>query len=242
MSGDRQAGFTLTELLVTMAIASVVLGGLVYSFLNQHEAYAYNNKRADALEDMAYVIHFMSNDIRASLYSLGRDPAANVAIVNGAGANPETVAVSFKVWNVTRADATKRDRRCYLYRNKTIFFKRNHTGACNAGTSTAGFAPLMENVTHFHVWKDVAGTKPTIGGIAPADAPPGLPAGKGHDSQGGLVNGIPGYTVMIEVAVDDKRARHGKFVDVLGNNVRGTSDPRPRIWRYFQAYPGTVVL
>lgn len=238
----EQQGFTLVELLVAMLIALIILGGILYSFVQQNSEYNYQNHRADTVQDLEFGINFITNDFRSSLYSEGADPLANIQIINGTGTNPPTVAVSFKVWDAKdAAHANHRYRRCYLYRNKKLYLHRKHgSAACDSATSLTGFDPVLENITFFRVFKDAPGVLPTLGTIAPTGAPKGLPLGKGFDSTGNLVTGIPGYTILIEAAVD-AGYKKGSFVDVKGVDVRNTADKRKRVWRYIQVRPGTVV-
>ena len=233
-----QQGFTLVEMLVAMLVALVIMAGLVTTFVHQHRIMNYWNRRSDAVDDMAFSVRYIGDDLRSSLYSLGRDPSANVKIVNDTNGN--TVAMSFKAWD-RNGTGNRRVMICYLYRGQSIYVNRNAT-SCSTSTSMTGFSLVMANVTLFRAWKDITGQKPKIGSVTPTDAPAGLPAGKGHDPQGGVVAGIPSYTVLVEVAVDDRRTRHGSRVDVLGRNVDNLADSRPRAWRYVQARPGTTVL
>ena len=247
-AGMSQQGFTLIELLVTMVIAMIILGGLLFSFMQQNSEYNYQNKRVDAYQDMEFGINFMLNDVRNSLRSQGADAAANIAIVNRVGANPSTAGVSFKVWDPAPDPANiNRLRHCYLYQNGQIYFRRDHgTAACNVGASRANFNPILGdgstsgNVTFFRVFLDSPGVLPSLGTVVPSGAPLGLPFMTGRDSQGTVVTNIPGYTILIEIAVD-AGYKNGSFLDVKGVDVRTTADKRKRIWRYVQGYPGTVV-
>lgn len=240
-----QQGFTLVELLVTMLIAMVVLGGLLFSFSQQNSEYNYQNKRMDSSQDLEFGINYIVADIRNSLRSQGADSLANVATVDGLGATPATVALSFRVWDASNSANNYRSRRCYLYRNNTIYLRRAYpvANACNGATSLAGFSPILEDVTFFRVFTDVGGRLPLL--VPPNLAAfPGAPAGlspmTGRDSQNTVVSGIPGYTVLIEMGVP-AGYKKGSFLDVTGVDVRTTSDKRKRIWRYAQGYPGTVV-
>lgn len=237
-----QQGFTLVELLVTMVVVMVVLGGLVFSFSQQNSEYNYQNKRMDSSQDLEFGISFILADIRNSLRSQGADTKANVIIVNGGGINPATAGFSFKVWDAGNAADNYRSRRCYIYSGNKIYLNRayNITNACDSTTSLTGFNPILEGVTFFRVFQDAAGTLPTLGSIKPQGVPPGLSSMTGRDSTNVVVSGIPGYTVLIEMGVD-AGYKKGSFLDVQGVDVRTTSDKRKRIWRYVQGYPGTVV-
>jgi len=240
-----QQGFTLVELLVTMLVVMVVLGGLIFSFSQQNSEYNYQNKRMDSSQDLEFGINYIVADIRNSLRSQGADILANVATVDGLGATPATVALSFKVWDASNSANNYRSRRCYLYRNNIIYLRRAYPVAnvCNGQTSVAvgsGFAPILENVTFFKVFTDTNGVLPSIGAAVPSGAPVGLSPMTGRDSRNTVVSGIPGYTVLIEMGVD-AGYKKGSFLDVTGVDVRATPDRRKRIWRYVQGYPGTVV-
>lgn len=237
-----QQGFTLVELLVTMLVAMVILGGLIFSFSQQNSEYNYQNKRMDASQDLEFGINFILADIRNSLRSQGADALANVAIVNDVVATPATLGLSFKVWDASKSADNYRSRRCYLYRNDTIYLDRVYPVAsvCDGTASLASFKPVMEDVTFFRVFTDTAGVLPLLGGTAPPGAPLGLSSMTGRDSTNVVVSGIPGYTVLIEMGVG-AGYKEGSFLDVKGVDVRTTSDRRKRIWRYVQGYPGTVV-
>jgi len=237
-----QQGFTLVELLVTMLVVMVVLGGLIFSFSQQNSEYNYQNKRMDSSQDLEFGINYIVADIRNSLRSQGADSLANVATVDGIGATPTTVALSFRVWDASNSANNYRSRRCYLYRNNIIYFNRAYPVAnvCNGATPLAGFNPILENVTFFKVFTDTNGVLPSLGAAVPSGAPVGLSPMTGRDSQNTVVSGIPGYTVLIEMGVD-AGYKKGSFLDVTGVDVRTTSDKRKRIWRYAQGYPGTVV-
>jgi len=237
-----QQGFTLVELLITMLVATVVLGGLILSFSQQSSEYNYQNKRMDSSQDLEFGINFIVADIRNSLRSQGADGLANVATVDGLGTTPATVALSFRVWDANNSANNYRSRRCYLYRNDTIYFKRAYSvaNACDGAASLSGFSPILEDVTFFKVFTDTGGALPSLGGAAPSGAPAGLSPMTGRDSQNTVVSGIPGYTVLIEMGVA-AGYKKGSFLDVTGVDVRTTSNKRKRIWRYAQGYPGTVV-
>ena len=66
----RQRGFTLVELLVAMAVFSIVLGAMVAFFSTQNRSYTRNTATADIQQVVRAGIDFMSDNIRMS----GLDP------------------------------------------------------------------------------------------------------------------------------------------------------------------------
>ncbi len=236
-------GFTLIEMLVTMLIAMVVLAAVLLSFTQQNSEYNYQNKRIDAFQDEEFAIKFIMEDIASSLY---RQVAGTDSIViantnmNGPGTDSYTAGVGWQVWDATSAALNHRVTRCYLFRGGSIRLDRDFAGTCDETTSLTSFAPILDNVTFFRVFQDTAGVTPTLGVDTPSGVPPGLPSKSMLDSNGTLVTSIPGYTILIEMAVD-AGYKNGSFQDVMGVDVRTTADKRKRIWRYVQVYPGAVV-
>jgi|GEM_PF-5312781 len=61
---SRSQGFTLVELLVTMAIAMVILAGLYSNFLMQSRVQASQATTVDALEDLRLASQIMASQLR----------------------------------------------------------------------------------------------------------------------------------------------------------------------------------
>lgn len=66
----RQRGFTLVELLVAMAVSSIVLGSMVAFFTVQNRSYTRNTATADIQQVVRAGIDFISDNIRMA----GLDP------------------------------------------------------------------------------------------------------------------------------------------------------------------------
>ncbi len=66
----RQRGFTLVELLVAMAVSSIVLGTIVVFFTLQNRSYTRDTATADLQQVVRAAIDFMSDNIRMA----GLDP------------------------------------------------------------------------------------------------------------------------------------------------------------------------
>jgi len=221
-----EKGFTLIEMMVTMVVALVVLGGLMLNFTQQNSEYKYQGKRIDAVQDLEFTIKFVAEDLRSALISAGTP----IALAD-AGADPfETTAISFFVWDETSAAANKREQRQYLYNpaTKTLRYNRDVTGM-TAAAAAAASSEILTNVTLFKIFNDSTARPAAYTGIPSAQAAIALanPAAN-----------TPGFTILIEVEVD-AGYKNGSFVDVRSNNVGITG--HKRIWRYMQIYPRTSV-
>jgi type IV pilus assembly protein PilW len=64
MARNRQSGFSLVELLVTMAISLLVLAGVVNSFLASKEANRLNDELGFIQENARYALDVLSRDVR----------------------------------------------------------------------------------------------------------------------------------------------------------------------------------
>ncbi len=226
MKSPCEKGFTLIEMMVTMVVALVVLGGLMLNFTQQNSEHKYQGKRIDAVQDLEFAIKFVAEDLRSALISAG-----TAITLTDAGADPfETTAISFFVWDETSAAANKRAQRQYLYNlgAKTLRYNRDITGM-TAAAAAAASREFLTNVTLFKIFNDSTARPAAYTDIPSAQAAIALvnPAAS-----------TPGFTILIEVEVD-AGYKNGSFVDVRGNNVGITG--HKRIWRYMQVYPKTSV-
>jgi len=236
--GFRSAGFSLVELLVTIVIAMVILGGLLLSFSSQNTEYKYQNKRIDAVQDLEFSIRFIASDLRNSLFSASTQPAENAAFAGGAA----TTLLTFWVWAPGESDGvgavdatTQRAQRKYVWSaaNTSLRYDRmvstNVAGAVVArgdNTATAS-GELLPHVTFFKVFRDDTdiASRALFANI-PAPMQPLTVLDSGGNSVA-----IPSYTILIEVEVDA-----GYKKGVL-QDVRGNTTTTKRIWRYVQVYP-----
>lgn len=225
----QEKGFSLIEMLVTMVIALVILGGLLLNFTQQNSEYKYQNKRIDAVQDMEFAIKFIAEDLRAALISAGTMPA----ITPGAGADPFTAALVFQVWSQDEffSAATFRAVRQYDYDGADIlsYDRENSTGVAST--------ELLSNVTFFKIFVDGTTAR---GAFTASGIPAALPTRSLINSSNATISGIAGYTILIEMAVDTGY-KQGSFLNVKGVDVRTTADRRKRIWRYIQIYPMSAV-
>lgn len=218
---SQEKGFTLIEMMVTMLIAMVVLGGLMLNFTQQNSEYKYQGKRIDAVQDLEFAIKFVAEDVRSALMS----GTTTVIITPTPPSLLVTTNVDFYVWDETfSVTADKRAHRQYTYSaaNKSLSYDRELT--------TASPGEVLPHVTFFKVFDDAVDARTGFTGIPSAQPSINLldPA----------VTGVSGYTILIEVEVD-AGYKNGSFVDVRGNNVGITG--HKRIWRYIQVYPRTSV-
>lgn len=243
---SREQGFTLIELLVTMLIALVILAGLVANFTEQSREYKYQMKRLDAVQDLEFVIKYMAEDLRSALWS---DPSVAAATVdpnpvetNSFAGTAATTDLTFWVWDnaVSGTDAnTELAERQYHWdsANKVLQYDRIITTKSVTGVDTAqavSLSDMLPNVTFFKVFKDDTTSRAGF-----SDIPTALPDKTLSDAEGNPVT-VPGYTILIEVAVD-AGYKEGSFLDVKGVDVRTTTDKRKRVWRYVQVYPMSLM-
>ena len=252
MNGVDERGFTLVELLVTTVIALVVLGGLLMTFQSQYGEYKYQNKRIDAVQDMELTLNFIAEDLRGALHSSATtavNPVETNAFANGTAA---TTDLYFSVWEpdaaYTPAPGTQQARRRYHYDavNRRLCYDRSILPPGTDNTLAAGVCnvnqEVLRDVTFFKVFQDAVGVSNSAtprGGFTASGIPDALPSWTVNDMGSATVS-VPAYTILIEVAVN-AGYKGGSFLDVNGVNVKGTSDPRKRIWRYVQVHPKSAI-
>ncbi len=245
----NERGFTLIELMITLVIAMVILGGLLLNFTSQSTQYKYQNKRGDAVQDLEFTLRFIARDIQGALISASSFEVTGAAVdptsvnFDGAASSP-SAWLSMNVWDNAVATADKQAVRCYRYRGGTgtastrwkLYFNRDKS-TCSATVSLVGFDPVLGEstgmrVTHFRIFRDgaVGDGRANYTGV-----PPALPAKVVKDAQDNVYN-VPAFTVLIEIEID--AANKGAATDVLGMALAVGS--KRRIWRYIQVYPNTV--
>ena len=244
----NERGFTLIELMITLVIAMVILGGLLLNFTSQSTQYKYQNRRGDAVQDLEFTLRFIARDIQSSLISASSLEATGAGVASvkfdGSASSPSTW-LSMNVWdNAATAANNFQAVRCYRYRAGTgtastlwkLYFNRDNA-ACSATIALTGFDPVLGEstgmrVTQFRIFRDGAAGD---GRANYTDVPPALPSKVVSDVQGNVVN-VPAFTVLLEIEID--AANKGSAVDVLGAVLPVGS--KRRIWRYVQVYPNTV--
>ncbi|RME04658.1 MAG: type II secretion system protein [Bacteroidetes bacterium] len=225
------AGFTLVELLVTLVIAMVILGGLLLSFQNQYGHYAYQSKKVDAIQDMDAVLRMVRDDLRGAIDSA---PLNGVAIGQSgqldnpyvlAGGSGETSLLASVVWDPAdpNKDIYSRAVRVWKYdmANKRLEYDRNALGSLS-------YKPALEGVTWFQVGDPYAWPV----GV------PALPVSAYtqtiFDAKGGT-HDVYAYAVQMEMEVP-VGYRGGVKTDVFGNPTS-----MPRVRRHIIVYPESAV-
>jgi len=82
-------GFTLTEVLLTMIISSMVMGGICSTFYSQQNSYVTQDQRCMMQQNLRAAMYFMEREIRMA----GLDPTGDA----GAGiqtANPSSIRIT----------------------------------------------------------------------------------------------------------------------------------------------------
>ncbi|WP_038246753.1 prepilin-type N-terminal cleavage/methylation domain-containing protein [Ghiorsea bivora] len=243
-----ERGFTLIELMITLVIAMVILGGLLLNFTSQSTQYKYQGKRGDAVQDLEFTLRFIARDIQGALISASSLEASGAGVASikfDGSATSSSTWLSMNVWDNSASAANDYQAvRCYRYRGGTgtastqwkLYFNRDNS-ACSATVGLVGFDPVLGEttgmrVTNFRVFRDGATGD---GRASYSGVPPALPPKFVGDVQGNTYN-IPAFTVLLEIEID--AANKGAVVDVLGAALPAGS--KRRIWRYVQVYPNTV--
>ncbi|WP_019531164.1 PilW family protein [Dasania marina] len=68
VSAATAKGFSLVELLVAMALSSVLLGGIIQVFIGSKQAYSFNEELGWIQENSRFAVEFMSRDLRMAGY------------------------------------------------------------------------------------------------------------------------------------------------------------------------------
>lgn len=224
---QKQQGFTLIEVMISIVVAMVVLAGLMLTFTNQSSQYQYQNKRIDASQDLEFALKFIARDLRSAL--VGSVAGAPTINITSSGTAPfETTQLRFEVWDAALAPAastTKRVLRHYGYTlaSKSIVYDRD--------AATLSTREILPNVTLFKVFDDSVTSRAGYTGIPAAQPNNVIP----DPASPGTPLSVPGYTILIEVEVP-VGYKGGSLKDVRGNVVT-----TKRIWRYAQVYPMAAV-
>ncbi len=229
----RARGFTLVELLVTMVIALIVVGGLMASFQSQYGHYKFQSRKGDAVQDMEAVLRLLDYDLKNTLIVAG---APTIQLIPDPYANPASATTDLytQVWEpdvafwnnnaALQAQNNYRAQRHWRYDAQAQSLKLDR----NTRDGSDNPSEALRDVTWFQVWQ---GMPPP--GIA--DAPPSDPYGMALVDETGAAVTSPLYTVLIEMRVP-VGYRGGVKRDVFGNATN-----EPRIHRYLQVHPMIAV-
>ena len=108
----RNRGFTLIELMLTLVLGLVVLGGVMGVFISTYRANSQNIKAIRLNEEMRAVMSLVSRDIRRAG---ARELAWQPSLLGSA--NPFSTATAWKVSNMTGAAANSCVRLAYSVTN-----------------------------------------------------------------------------------------------------------------------------
>lgn len=238
MSDQRtdQRGFTLVEMLVTMVIALVLMGGLMLTFVQQNNEYKYQNKRIDAVQDLEFAISFIADDLRSVVLD---SPSPVVITSAGTGATRYSSQIDLTVWDESNwANTAQAVANNYQAVRRYTYDKANEILKYDRNTVPGvGMQEILKNVTDFRLFQDTPGSQPIVSGTTVfSGSPVGMQNLSVLDSTGATVNS-QGYTLLIEIAVD-AGYKEGLFVNARGVDVRTIETPaRKRVWRYVQVHP-----
>lgn len=119
----RNRGFTLIELMITLVLGLVVLGGVLGVFVSTYRANSQNIKAVRLMEEMRAVMTLMSRDIRrAGARQLAWQPSLLGTT------NPFSTATAWKVSNMSGAAANSCVRLAYSVSNDNGAANSNQYG------------------------------------------------------------------------------------------------------------------
>ena len=217
---QKQQGFTLVEVMISIVVAMVVLAGLMLTFTNQSNQYQYQNKRIDATQDLEFAIKFVARDLRGALVGLP------IISITDAVVDPyATTDLTFEVWDASLGGANARVTRYYKYvqANKMLRYDRS--------IPAISTEELLPHVTLFKVFDDSVTSRAGYAGIPAAQPNTLIP----DPENPGAPLSVPGYTILIEVEVP------AGYKGASTVNVKGVATTTKRIWRYAQVYPMAAV-
>jgi prepilin-type N-terminal cleavage/methylation domain-containing protein len=97
VSRDAQHGFTLTELLITMAISGVIMGAIVSTFIVQRRSYAMQEQITEMVQNVRTAMDMMVREVRMAGYGVPKSQLSTwVDWVEGFTSNPHVTAQDSK--------------------------------------------------------------------------------------------------------------------------------------------------
>jgi prepilin-type N-terminal cleavage/methylation domain-containing protein len=92
-STPTERGFTLTELLITMAITGVIMGAIVSTFVVQRRSYAVQGQITDMMQNARVAMDMLVREARMTGYGVPRSQLSTwIDWVEGFTSNPQIVA------------------------------------------------------------------------------------------------------------------------------------------------------
>jgi type IV pilus assembly protein PilW len=194
----RRSGFTLVELLISMAVASVVIIGITGTFLAQARQYQAHASRRAVQASSRMGLSFLERTIRAAGY--GVDPDRVVLAYDGFNISSPTTA------NLNYPDAiTVHSRDTNFQRQLTSVTPTNiiFSGALTEPLYKGQILLLMCLGGQTYAYVTVATTVPVTGGspvnvalsVSPAiESPTSSPGARFHPAQGGYNGAAPDLT------------------------------------------------
>jgi type II secretory pathway pseudopilin PulG len=231
---QKQQGFTLVEVMISIVVAMVVLAGLMLTFTNQSNQYQYQNKRVDSSQDLEFAIKYIARDLRSALIG----GATSVIITDNAAPNPYTQTLTFKVWDSVKAAGVPANKPPFSAESQRGIVTRTYN--YNAGlkslrydreSSTISYREILPHVTFFKVFDDAVTPRAGYTGIPAAQLNIWIP----DPAKPNTLLPASGYTILIEAEVQASY-KGGSLKDVRGNAVT-----TKRIWRYAQVYTMAAV-
>jgi len=248
IASEAMRGITLVELLVTMVIALVVLGGLVLAFQSQYGSYKYQQRRADAVQDIESVFALLKDDLDGALIE-GANAPVDIYTDPATGA---TTDAYLRIWEPDLrfwASAAQRDANAYRAERHWQFDPKAQSLRLDRNTRDGSDRPteVLSDVTYFRIWRidcsfDPKGVcqpnqpQPSCANGQPfVGAPALIPAGSIYNARGDLVQGAPVYAALVEVKVPVG------FKGAAKKDHCGQPTPEPRVVRYLVGAPQTAV-
>lgn len=132
LKNNGQSGFTLIELMISMAISLVLLAGMVMAFTAQSRSYNTQQEITPLQEDIRASLSLMSSEIRLAGYDPTRNAGAKIEKATG---------TEFQFTSDITEDGDTGDG------NEDIRYKISTTGSLGRETGgTGGLQPLAENI------------------------------------------------------------------------------------------------
>lgn len=131
VNNNSQSGFTLSELMIAMAISLVLLAGMVMAFTGQSRSYNTQQEITALQGDLRASLDMMSGEIRLAGYDPTKGAGAKILLATGD---------EFQFTSDINGDGDTEDV------NETIRYKISGTGSLGRATGAGPLQPLAENI------------------------------------------------------------------------------------------------